>query len=60
VMQYMRLRDSVCQGSPDPSSDGPKVSEEAAVEGGEGAAREGELGGAVVRDKRIGMLKECD
>ena len=44
----------------DPPPEAAEVAEEVAVERGEGAALEGELGRAVVREERVRVLEEGD
>lgn len=60
VMENMRLRDTMSNGSTDPTHEASKISKEVAVQGRKRAAREGELTRAVVGKKRVSMLEECD
>jgi len=60
MVEDVGLRDAIGGVGTEPGHDAAAVAEEVAVEGGESTAREGEFGGAVVREKGVGVLKECD
>lgn len=60
VVQDVRLGDAARRPRADPPHERAGVAEEAAVERGEGAAREGVLRGAVVREEGVGVLEEGD
>ena len=60
VMQNVCLSDSVGRDSSEPAHDRSQVTKHRAVEGCKGTSGEGELGSAVVREQRIGVLQEGD
>ena len=60
VVEDVRLGDAVRRDGADPAHEAAKVAEEAAVEGRERAALEGELALAVVRQEGVGVLEEGD
>jgi hypothetical protein len=59
-MQDVRFRNSVSGMSSQPAHEFAAITHQITVKGSESTARECEFGSAVVRDKRIGMLQECD
>lgn len=60
VVQDMGLGDAVRGRGTDPAHEAAEVAKEVAVQGREGTAGEGELGGAIVRESWVGVLQERD
>ena len=60
VVEDVSLRDTVGTSTTDPAHNGAKITEQLAVKSGESTTSECELGGAVVRKKRVGVLQERD
>lgn len=60
VMSDVSLRNSVSSECADPSHDRAEITEKLTIHSGQSTTREGELGSTVVREQRIGVLKEGD
>lgn len=60
VMEHMRLRNSVRSMGTDPAHDGSTVAKKRAIKSRKSSTGKGELGSAVVRQERVGMLQERD
>lgn len=60
VVEYMRLRDAVGGAGTDPAHEAAEVAEQVTIERGKRTAGEGELGGTVVRNNGVSVLKERD
>lgn len=60
VMGDMGLRDAVGGEGSNPGHEGSKLAKEFAIHGGESTTGESELSGTVMREQRVGVLKERD
>jgi len=60
MVQDVSLRNTVGGMCADPGHKGTQITEEVTVQGGKGAAGKGELGGTIMREKRVGVLQEGD
>lgn len=60
VMRYVRLGDTMSERRRQPSHDRAQISQQVSVVCCQRASWEGELARAVMREKRIGVLKEGD
>lgn len=60
VVQDVSLRNTVGSMCAEPAHNGTQISEEVTVQGGKSATSKGELGGTIMREKRVGVLQEGD
>jgi hypothetical protein len=60
VMRYMGLGDTMGASRPNPCHEATKVTQKVTVQGAKSTSDECKLGGAIVRQERIGVLKEGD
>lgn len=60
VVQDVSLRNTVGGMRAEPAHNGTQIAEEMTVQGGKSATGKGELGGTIMRKKRVGVLQEGD